>query len=202
MHPVLLVNGFLAPRLAMLPLKWRLQSRGLSQVELAHMPVLGIQDIARLAQSVGESVARLRGRTGATQVDIVGVSQGGLAVLQWLWSVEDAPVRRFVALGTPFHGTWFALAGLPLLGAVSSGVWQSLPTSAVVQRLSEAGAPPGIRTISVAIPGDPVAPPASCRLRGAEFVLAPPTRSPMRHQALILSSACADIAARALLART
>lgn len=163
------------------------------------MPPLGIQCVDRLAQAINRSVDQVLAETGESQVDLVGVSQGGLAALRWLQSGGGARTRRFVALGTPFAGTWFAAAGLPVVGAISRGVWQSLPTSALIAEMATAGVPSGVEVTTVAIPGDPVAPVESCRLPGAEFILAPKTRSPLRHQALIFSPGCADIAARVLL---
>jgi pimeloyl-ACP methyl ester carboxylesterase len=199
MPTVLLINGFLAPRVSMHPLRWRLGCRGVQRVRIANMPPLGIQSLDRLAAAIDRSVDQLLAETGDDEVDLVGVSQGGLAALRWLQEGGAARTRRFVALGTPFAGTWFAALGVPLLGAVSSGVWQSLPTSSVLADMAKAGIPEGVEVTSVAIPGDPVAPEASCRLAGAAFITAPPTRSPMRHQALILSAGCADITARVLL---
>lgn len=184
----------------MLPLKWRLEQAGVAPVEVAAMPRLGMQDVWTLAAAVREAVNDARDRHGAERVDLVGVSQGGLAALAYLQAGGAEHVRRFVALGTPFHGTWFAALGVPLVGAVSRGVWQSLPKSELVQELVAGGAPEGVEVISVAIPGDPVAPPARCALPGAQLVMAPPTRNPLRHQALIASRGCADITARCLLA--
>lgn len=163
------------------------------------MPPLGIQSLDRLAAAIDRSVDQILEQTGENAVDLVGVSQGGLAALRWLQNGGAARTRRFVALGTPFAGTWFAALGVPLLGPVSRGVWQSLPTSRVIAEMTDVGVPPGVQVTSVGIPGDPVAPLASCRLPGAAFIAAPPTRSPLRHQALILSAGCADIAASVLL---
>ncbi len=199
MPTALLINGFLAPRLSMHPLRWRLGSRGVQRVRIAHMPPLGIQSVDRLAEAIERSVDQILEETGDEQVDLVGVSQGGLAGLRWLQAGGASRTRRFVALGTPFAGTWFAALGLPLLGAVSRGVWDSLPNSNLIAELAAAGVPAGVQVTSVAIPGDPVAPVASCRLSGAAFITAPSTRSPLRHQALILSSGCADITAGVLL---
>ena len=199
MRPVLLINGFLAPSVSMKPLQWRLSRRGVSGVTVASMPPLGIQSIPTLAEAIDRSVSRVLRASGGDEVDLVGVSQGGLAALWWLQQGGAARTRRFVALGSPFQGTWFAMAGVPLLGAVSQGVWDSLPSSERVEALMALGAPRGVECTSVAIPGDPVAPPARCRLPGAAFRLAPRTRVPLRHQALIVSSGCADLTAQILL---
>jgi pimeloyl-ACP methyl ester carboxylesterase len=183
----------------MLPLKWRLERRGVGPVHVASLSPLCIQDVRHLAADLARSVAEVRRATGADKVDLVGVSQGGLVALAYLHLEGGAAVvDRFVAMGTPFSGTWFGLLGAPTLGAISPGLWQTLPSSAFLKELRDRGVPDGVTATSVAIPGDPVSPPEACRLPGAAFRLTRPTRSPLVHQALILSGACADVAAEAL----
>jgi pimeloyl-ACP methyl ester carboxylesterase len=180
---VLLVHGFLSTRSMMVPLQLALRRRGY-EVHRAQLSVLCIQDVRLLAEQVAADVARLRG-AGAEQVDLVGVSQGGLAALYFLRCLGGhTDVRRLVALGTPFHGTWAALAGLPALGLVSAGVWQSLPGSDLVSALRAAAPVTGEHVISVSREGDPVAPPERCALEGAENLVLPATWFPLVHQTL------------------
>jgi pimeloyl-ACP methyl ester carboxylesterase len=168
----------------MWPLAAQLRRSG-HRVYRARLPPLCVQDVRLLATHVERSVAEALRRADAEQVDLVGVSQGGLAALYYLRRLDGHHrVRRLVSLGTPFAGTWFAVAGLPLLGAVSRGVWQSLPDSDLVRELISAGPAPGEDVVSVARAGDPVAPPARCRLEGARHVVLPPTRLPGTHQTL------------------
>lgn len=184
MRPLVLVHGFLSTRGSMWPLSSQLRRRG-HRVYRARLPPLCIQDVRRLAVEVQASVADVQARTGAQQVDLVGVSQGGLAALYYVRRLGGHQhVRRLVSLGTPFAGTWFALAGVPLLGMVSRGVWQSLPDSELVRELTEAGPVVGEDVVSVCRLGDPVAPPARCRLEGAHHMVLPPTRLPGTHQTL------------------
>ena len=198
--PAILVHGYLATRSTMLPLKWRMERLGVRRVFMTPLSPLCIQDVRKLAQQLADRVAQVRRETGAERVDLVGVSQGGYIGLWYLKKLDGAPyVRRFVALGCPFHGTWFGLAGLPLgLGCVSAGLWQTFPTSPFLGELHADPLPEGVDMTSVAIPYDWVAPPDSCRVEGAGFRMAPRTRSPLPHQALILSSGCAAITAELL----
>ena len=89
MRPLVLVHGFLSTRGSMWPLSSQLRRRG-HRVYRARRPPLCIQDVRRLAVEVQASVADVQARTGAQQVDLVGVSQGGLAALYY--------VRRLGAL--------------------------------------------------------------------------------------------------------
>jgi triacylglycerol lipase len=198
--PTLLVHGYLASPTTMLPLKWRLQRRGIERVYLTPLSVLCIQDVTTLAKQLADRVDAIRAETGAERVDIVGVSQGGYIGLWYVKKLGGAAhVRHFVALGCPFHGTWFGLAGVVLgLGWISKGLWQTFPSSRFLTALHADPLPAGFEMTTVAIPGDWVAPPESCKVEGAELRMAPTTRSPLPHQALILSAGCADITAELL----
>ncbi len=183
--PVVLVHGYLCPKWFMAPLQWRLRGAGYS-AHLVDLSPLAFRDVEVLARQLGDNVDRIRASTGAARVTLVGVSLGGFVALHYVKALGGAPyVRRIVMLGAPVHGTWFALAGVPLLGAVSRPVWQSLPSSSFLAALREGGSP--VPTITMAIPGDVVAPPDRCRLDGAEEVLLRPTRFPAAHQWLVIS---------------
>jgi len=197
-HPLLLVHGFLSTRSAMHPLARHFRRAGRT-VDRARLSPLCIQDVRALAVQVGRSVEALQQATGAEQVDLVGVSQGGLAALYYVRRLGGAErVRRMVALGTPFAGTWFAAVGVPLLGAVSAGVWQSLPGSDLVKELAAAGPALGEDVVSIARQGDTVAPPERCRLEGARNIVLPGRRTPWAHQTMGVSRAVALAALDAL----
>lgn len=200
MPPTLLVHGYLASQATMLPLKWRLERRGLSDIHTTPLAPGCIQDVRLLAEQLGRQVDARLAESGAAQLDLVGVSQGGLIGLWYLKKLGGADkVRRFVALGCPFYGTWFGVAGLPVgLGLVSKGLWQTFPTSSLLADLHAEPLPASLEVTSVAVPRDWVAPPKSCNLTGAKLRMAPKTRSPLPHQALILSAGCADITAEIL----
>ncbi len=196
--PLLLVHGFLSTRGAMHPLARHFRRAG-REVERARLSPLCIQDVRELAAQVGRSVEALQEVTGAEHVDLVGVSQGGLAALYYVRRLGGTErVRRMVALGTPFTGTWFAALGVPLLGAVSTGVWQSLPDSDLLKELTAAGPTPGEDVVSISRLGDTVAPPERCRLEGARHVVLPGRRTPWTHQTMGISGTVAQAAIDAL----
>jgi len=182
---VILVHGYLSPKSFLLPLKWRLERRGFD-AHLVDLSPLAIRDVRVLARQLGDSVERVLSRTGAERCILVGVSLGGFVALYYVKHLGGADrVRRVVAMGAPFQGTWFALLGVPFLGAVSRGVWQSLPTSPLLSELRAGGSP--VPLTSMVIPGDVVAPPRRCDLEGSEVVTLDPTRFPAVHQWLVIS---------------
>lgn len=196
--PLLLVHGFLSTRSAMHPLARHFRRSGRT-VDRARLSPLCIQDVRQLAVQVGRSVEALQEATGAERVDVVGVSQGGLAALYYVRRLGGTErVRRMVALGTPFAGTWFAAIGVPLFGAVSAGVWQSLPDSDLVKELIAAGPALGEDVVSIAREGDTVAPPERCRLEGARNIVLPGRLTPWTHQTMGISRTVARAAIDAL----
>jgi pimeloyl-ACP methyl ester carboxylesterase len=188
--PVVIVHGYLAPKWFMLPLRERIRKQGFD-AHLVDLTPLALRDVRVLARQLGDNVDRILGQTGAETVSLLGVSLGGFVALQYVRNGGADKVRRIVAVGAPFQGTWFALLGLPMFGAWSAPVWQTLPTSRYLAALRDGGSPVPLFTVS--IPGDVVAPPERCRLDGAEEVVLEPTRFPAAHQWLGLSG---DVALR------
>ena len=185
--PVVLVHGYLSASWVLKPIQWRLRRLGLDP-HLVRLEPLVIGDVRRMAEQLDRSVERIRARTGADQVDVVGMSLGGLIGLWWIRHHGGAArTRRFVAIGCPFQGTWFGLAGVALLGLVSAGAWQALPGSRLLKQLI---GPVPVPTTSIAIEGDVVAPPDRCWLEGADLVVLPSARLPaLSHQLLLLQDA-------------
>jgi triacylglycerol lipase len=190
-NPLVLVHGFLATRGLMLPMARRLEAAGYA-VYRPHLSPLCVQDLRLLGSELQVEVERVLAETGARQVELVGVSQGGLIALYYLKRLGGAArAARFVAVGSPFGGTWAAAAALPLLGALSEGIWQTLPDSPLLAGLSAGGAPEGVPTACLALAGDPVCPPERCGLPGAPARVLPGPASPFRHQDLVLRRATA-----------
>lgn len=182
---MVLVHGYLCPKWFMLPLKWRLEARGFD-AHLVDLSPLAVQDVRHLSRQLSDNVERILFDTGADQCTLVGVSLGGFVALHYVKERGGADqVRRIVAMGAPFEGTWFAAMGLPVLGPISAGIWQSLPSSDFLRDLREGGSP--VPVTSLVIPGDPVAPPNRCKLEGAEMVRLPSTKFPAVHQWLVIS---------------
>lgn len=185
--PVVLVHGFLATATTMLPLRWRLEKRGL-QVFATELSPLCIQRVETLAAELDRTIYRVKRETGAERVDVIGVSQGGVLALYWAHAHRGWPhVRRFVAVGAPVGGSWAAAVGLPLLGAISGGIWQLLPGSAFTRELQTRLLPPDADVVTLTLRGDPVSPPEKCWITGAANHVFDGPRGPLKHQWLIFS---------------
>ena len=183
-EPIVIVHGYLASKALMVPLQRRLEREGFD-AHLVDLTVLALADVRKLSKQLAGNVDRIRAETGAERVSLLGVSLGGFVALHYVKRLGgDRYVKRIVAVGAPFHGTWFAALGVPLL-PFSRPVWQSLPNSAFLEDLRQGPCP--VPLVTVAIPGDIVAPPARCRLPDAREVLIAPTWFPAAHQWLVIS---------------
>lgn len=108
--PVVLVHGYFCNRAIWRPMAQWLAARG-HAIESTNLepPFAGIDDFLPL---LDEAVGRLRARTGATQIGLVGHSLGSLVIRRWLCARDDAGVAAVVTLGAPHQGTWSARFGL------------------------------------------------------------------------------------------
>jgi triacylglycerol lipase len=69
------------------------------------LPGNGRGDIAASAEGVAEAVRRLRARTGAKEVDVIGHSQAGLENRYYLkFLAGTGSVHTYVSLGSPQYG--------------------------------------------------------------------------------------------------
>jgi triacylglycerol lipase len=104
-RPILLVAGTLAPAFPTLTLlASRLRARGYPVTTLT-LARLGTGDMAEAAERIPRAVQRLRARTGAREVDIIGHSQGGLVNRYYVKFLGGAPsVHTYISLGTPQQG--------------------------------------------------------------------------------------------------
>src|SRR5207244_8460956 len=95
--PVVLVHGFLGDPTNFLALRGHLASRGIRNfMSFSYPPRL---DYQRLACRLGRMVEAACLATGASQVDLVGHSLGGL-IARYLTEIGDGGrVRRVVTLG-------------------------------------------------------------------------------------------------------
>lgn len=115
--PVILVAGTFSPGVANEGLATRLRAEGFD-VTVFELPTLGTQSLSTTAASLGPVVDEVLARTGATRVDLVGHSQGGLTARDYVKNHGgSAKVDKIVTLGTPHYGTALAnLATLVTLG--------------------------------------------------------------------------------------
>lgn len=116
------------------------------------------------AEEIDSLVTQVLTETGATEVDIVAHSMGGLATRWYLNTRPDAPVRRVAFLGTPHRGTLSAHL------AWGDGRDEMLPDSRFLEALNgQAALPDGVEAITVRTPIDThVLPGESATLPGVE----------------------------------
>lgn len=81
-------------------------------------------------------------KTGASKVDLVGHSMGGLSSRYYIKFLGGAAyVDDYVSLGTPQHGT--GLANIPLLPYLSAGALEMRPGSDFMNKLNSGDETPG-----------------------------------------------------------
>lgn len=103
--PVVIVAGTFAPAFFYEPLAARFRADG-DQVFVFELPNVGTGDIANSARALGRAVHDVLARTGATRVDLVGHSQGGLVARQYVkFEGGQSTVDSLVSLGSPHYGT-------------------------------------------------------------------------------------------------
>jgi triacylglycerol lipase len=168
---VVLVPGFGGDVSALNSLALRLRAAGRRTV-LVPLPDNGLGDLRGQAEAIEDTVAaQIRG--GAPSVDLVAYSAGGVATWVWLTDGLHAPsARRVVTLGSPLRGAELAAAGSALLpGTCTPACRQLAPGSALLTRLAEAGAPPGVPWLSIwSRTDDVVTPPDSAQVPGIRDV--------------------------------
>lgn len=105
---VIIVAGTFSPAFANEPLAARLRADGFT-VRIFELPTLGTQDINLSAQALNAFADGVRAQTGATKVDLIGHSQGGLVARSYVKSYGGAgEVDSLITLGTPNRGTYVA----------------------------------------------------------------------------------------------
>jgi pimeloyl-ACP methyl ester carboxylesterase len=98
--PVVLVHGLLGDVTNFVTLRRHLARHGIRRfASFGYRPRL---DYQRLAPALGERIEAVCRATGASQVDVVGHSLGGLVARYLVQTGGAARVRRLVTLGTPY----------------------------------------------------------------------------------------------------
>lgn len=113
--PVVLVHGFLGDPTNFLVAQRYLAAAGIGNVaSFSYAPRV---DYQRLAVQLGRAVDSLCAAMGASAVDVIGHSLGGL-VARYLVEMEPgAPVRRLVTLGAPYFANPLPARELAVFGA-------------------------------------------------------------------------------------
>jgi len=110
-RPIILVHGYAMNRAGFLPLAWRLRAAGLG-------PILGFEywtlgRTAAAARQLGWFVDQVRTTTGASHVDIIGHSMGGVVGRYYVsLAGGDGAVANLITLGSPHTGTELSALGL------------------------------------------------------------------------------------------
>ncbi|MCC5952978.1 MAG: alpha/beta fold hydrolase [Acidimicrobiia bacterium] len=106
--PVVIVAGTFSPAFANEPLAARLRADGY-QVHIFELPGLGLGDIRSSSAALGAFVDQVLASSGATRVDLVGHSQGGLVARGYVRDFGGAAkVDSLISLGSPHKGTYVA----------------------------------------------------------------------------------------------
>lgn len=167
--PVLLVSGYGGSTSSLEPLRRTLVAAGRDVVVVP--PVGGgTGDLRVQARALGDAVDAALRRYGASSVDVVGYSAGGVVARTWVRDLGGASTaRRVLSIGSPQHGT--ALAGLAVgLGTgCPTACRQLAPDSALLRSLNARDeTPAGPDFVSVWSTADQVVvPTGSARLDGA-----------------------------------
>jgi triacylglycerol lipase len=116
---------------------------------------------AEHADEIARAVGALLAKSGATRLDVVAHSMGGLALRHYLhFGAGARHVRRVVFTGTPHYGTWVAYL------AWGAGAVDMRPGSALLRALRDVPAvPSGVEALCIHTPMETrVLPQRSARL--------------------------------------
>lgn len=133
-RPIVMVHGYAMNRANFVPLSRRLAARGLGPISGFEYWSLG--STARAARRLGRHIDRVLAVTGASQVDIIGHSMGGV-VGRYFVQLDggSAKVRNLITIGSPHGGTDIAAVGI---GRPAKELYLG---SAMLQRLEAAPLP-------------------------------------------------------------
>lgn len=110
-NPVLLVHGIDDTGHVFDAMAPSLKAEGWHIETLDMRPNNGDASLALLAEQVRDKVARMRAETGASRVDLVAFSLGGIVSRYYLQRLGGAEhVQRFVTLSSPHAGTLMGYA--------------------------------------------------------------------------------------------
>ncbi|HKF32803.1 MAG TPA: hypothetical protein VKB37_10595, partial [Jatrophihabitantaceae bacterium] len=125
-------------------------------------------DLGAQARTLG--TAARAALAGASSVDVVGYSAGGVVARLWVRDYGGATfARRIVTLGSPQHGTQLAALGALIPSVCPTACRQLTPDSALLAGLNAGDeTPAGPTFVSIwSTDDDVVLPPDSARLAGA-----------------------------------
>lgn len=168
--PILLIPGYggATGALEILAGELRAGGRDATVVQLAGD---GTGDLRGQAEVLAVAAEAALTRTGASSVDVVGYSAGGVVARLWIRDHDGAGVaRRVVTLGSPHHGTTVAELAVAIVpDECPLACRQLVPGSDLLRELNAGDeTPDGPAYISIWTTLDEVVtPPESARLNGA-----------------------------------
>ena len=168
--PVLLVPGYGGSTTSLQVLADALGDAG-RDARLVPPQGSGAEDLRDQAADLGSEVDDVLEETGASSVDLVGYSAGGVVVRIYVTELGgDSTVRRAVTLASPHHGTDLAeLGGLLGQQACPDACRQLAPDSDLLRRLNAGDESPAGPTWAAlwTVDDKTVVPPDSGSLAGA-----------------------------------
>lgn len=131
--PVLLVPGYGGGTGSLETL-----AAALPDAEVVELPGDGTGDLRESAEVLADRVEEALERTGASSVDLVGYSAGGVVVRWFVAELDGAAVtRRVVTVASPHHGTDLAALATSVGGGACAEACQQLdPGSDLLRRLN------------------------------------------------------------------
>ena len=179
-RPVIVLHGYAMNRANFIPLAARLAKAGLGPIYGFEYWTLG--RTAAAARQLGWFVDQVRERTGATQVDVIGHSMGGVVGRYYVaLGGGDGIVHRLITIGSPHGGTEVSKIG------VGHPTRELVAGSTLLARVAAAPAP--ARTLITAIQSRADAMVPLGLLAGAEMIELPD----LGHVALLTSRRVADL---------
>nr|WP_269204789.1 alpha/beta fold hydrolase [Motilibacter deserti] len=163
-----MVPGYGGSPAGLQPLAARLRADA-RRVVVLDLPDGGRGDLREQADALDDAVGRLESE-GASSVDVVGYSAGGVTARLWASGHDgEHRARRIVTLGSPHHGTTAAAEADAAVGGCGGACSQLAPGSRLLATLNEGDeTPEGPQWLAVWTAADAtVTPPESGRLDGA-----------------------------------
>ncbi|MCW2605173.1 MAG: estB [Pseudonocardiales bacterium] len=167
--PVLLVPGYGGGTDGFGPLQSALEAAG-REVRVLDLPGNGEGDMRAQAKALASAVDDVLRSSGASSVDIVGYSAGGVVARLWAQELGGSEqARRIMTLGSPHHGTQLAALAERLAPSECPEACQQLvPGSDLLDSINRDETPAGPAYIALWTTQDQtVTPPESGRLDGA-----------------------------------
>ncbi|MBU1916110.1 GPI inositol-deacylase, partial [Patescibacteria group bacterium] len=165
-RPVIIANGFFPVPIPLGHIAAVYQAHGFD-ARIVPFALRNKIDVHTYAQTIEQMARDAYAETGL-QVDIIGLSMGGIAALYAIKFLAAAPhIRTLIAIGSPFHGS--PVAAMSTISPWFSRTARQLaPDSELLKELRAAPRPPEVRFISLGGIFDTISPLPTTRLDEAE----------------------------------